>query len=504
MALTGITLRIYGGSQANGLNLTPLVSVGNMHESYKPMPPTIVDEDISWGIIHGQSFTAYTLHTKQFKTKDGQPGQLLISILLPPAQCFAKGKDPLTMLNSILVAFTVHPQVCGLLPESPLDSSSFNMLVKGYSLMERPRLLPLMRGVEPAAFRPQNEAQLSALMRYSNYPVLSKVARLELGMHTPSTIQIPMSGGGSDSKKAKEQVPPRGVSPTSESPKARPVQEAPLTPRESEEKPYKEPSVQPKGREIRKQEVLDDDWIPNKPEDKSKDSSPKLNDDWIPTPPIEGDEGGGKGGGNGKKLLKYLAIALVLLGLIGVFSLLNNNDNGDSPKPEPVVVNNNDESRKSENGKGKSSDGENVVAEDAGNYNDKDIKKVVIFLKEAIKMHYYALADKGNNKYEIVRVVNNFTPADDQVDVAVSPNREMNLRNKVDAILSKISGKYTKTEILFIAQKNLQADPDFKVIDDYIANKPKTKKIIYYDPAKYAGEDREIVQKFIENYVKQQ
>ena len=207
MALTGITLRIYGGSQANGLNLTPLVSVGNMHESYKPMPPTIVDEDISWGIIHGQSFTAYTLHTKQFKTKDGQPGQLLISLLLPPAQCFAKGKDPLTMLNSILVAFTVHPQVCGLLPESPLDSSSFNMLVKGYSLMERPRLLPLMRGVEPAAFRPQNEAQLSALMRYSNYPVLAKVARLELGMHTPSTIQIPMSGGAPQKQEPQKNIP---------------------------------------------------------------------------------------------------------------------------------------------------------------------------------------------------------------------------------------------------------------------------------------------------------
>lgn len=501
MALTGITLRIYGGSQANGLNLTPLVSVGNMHESYKPMPPTIVDEDISWGIIHGQSFTAYTLHTKQFKTKDGQPGQLLISILLPPAQCFAKGKDPLTMLNSILVAFTVHPQVCGLLPESPLDSSSFNMLVKGYSLMERPRLLPLMRGVEPAAFRPQNEAQLSALMRYSNYPVLAKVARLELGMHTPSTIQIPMSGGA-----PQKQEPQKQESPKQEPQKQEPAQKTTFASLGRENKPYQEPPVQsnPKGKETRKQEVLDDDWIPNKTKDKPKETSEKLNDDWIPTLGGEGGEEIGNGGGNGKKLLKYLAIALVLLGLIGVFSLLNNNDNGDSPKPEPVVVNNNDEGRKSENGKVKSSDGENVVAEDAGNYNDKDIKKVVIFLKEAIKMHYYALADKGNNKYEIVRVVNNFTPADDQVDVAVSPNREMNLRNKVDAILSKISGKYTKTEILFIAQKNLQADPDFKVIDDYIANKPKTKKIIYYDPAKYAGEDREIVQKFIENYVKQQ
>ena len=259
MALTGITLRIYSGSLAGGLDHTAIVSVGSLPESFKPLPPIIVDEEISWSITHAQEYTAYTLHSKQFKTKDGLPGQLLICLLLPPNQRLAEEKEPLTMLNSVLDVFAVQPQVCGVLPNAPIDNSSFSMLVKRYSLEERPRLLPLMKGAEPAAFQPSNHSQLIALMRYSHYPALSKVARLELGMKCQSTIVLPMGGGSG----LKVQKPAKAMETVKETEKE-PAEKVSV-PTVERNRPVKEETTQPKEevKETEKQEVLSNGWNTN-------------------------------------------------------------------------------------------------------------------------------------------------------------------------------------------------------------------------------------------------
>lgn len=185
MALDRITLLVYGGSLEGGLNPTPLVAVGEAPDNFAPITPVMVKENRSWSITHTQDYTAYTLHTKENTTSNGQPGQLHICLLLPPTHRLANSKSPLDVLNETLDLFL------DMIPDAIDDTSDFSNLLKQYPLEERPKPLPVMSGPGIAALRPdKNEKQLRALMSYSNYPDLEKVARLELGMNCKSTIKI--------------------------------------------------------------------------------------------------------------------------------------------------------------------------------------------------------------------------------------------------------------------------------------------------------------------------
>lgn len=234
MVLTGIALRIYGGSQTGGLNQTPIVSIGSLQEPFVPQPPTLVDEEKSWIIIHAQDYTAYALHTKEYNTQEGLPGQLLICLLLPSDQRL-DDKDPFSLLNTIQEHFAVQTTVDGKLPTTPVDSSSYANLLKQYKLTKLARPLPVMKGNKAAAFQPISQAQLIALMRYSNYPVLTNISRLEIGMRCQSTIAIPMGGS----------QPQRQNHPNLEN-----------LPKEEKEKPRE--TVQPS----KTTKTIDEDWIP--------------------------------------------------------------------------------------------------------------------------------------------------------------------------------------------------------------------------------------------------
>lgn len=194
MSQSNLSLRIYGGALSSGLDRQPLVSVGNAPEGFIPMPPTLVDEQQSWMITHAQNYTAYMSYSKRCQTQDDQSGQLLICLFFNPQQRLADGNSPLGLLDSLNDCFAVQAMRGGKLPTSPVDNSPFKMLLDRYRLEQRPMLLPVMSGHEPASFCAENRTQLDAFMRHSRYPVLMGVGRLELGMHCKSTIALKSTG----------------------------------------------------------------------------------------------------------------------------------------------------------------------------------------------------------------------------------------------------------------------------------------------------------------------
>ena len=198
MSSSNIALRVYSGSLEGGFNPTPIVSVGKAPRKFAPFTPVLVKEDRSWSIIHDHDYTAYTLYTKEYPSTDGQPRQMLICMLLPPTLFLADDATPLELLNAALTLFG------GTVPTSPVDNSEFSVLLDEYTLTERVASLPVMKGQNVAAFRPKDKNQLNALMLYSRYPALDKVARLELGMNCESTIDLPLPGN----KPQKQQVTP--------------------------------------------------------------------------------------------------------------------------------------------------------------------------------------------------------------------------------------------------------------------------------------------------------
>lgn len=189
-----MSLRIYGGGLSAGFDASPLVSVGTIPIGYVPMPPIIVDEELSWMISHTQSHTVYHLYSRNCRTTMGEAGQLLACLFLPAQKRLAENASPLGLLNSVFDFFSIHVMQGENLPDVAADPSPFIALLKRYPLEERPLPLPVMGGRGSVAFCVSNLTQLDALMRHSRYPVLSSVGRLELGMHCPSTIQLSTVG----------------------------------------------------------------------------------------------------------------------------------------------------------------------------------------------------------------------------------------------------------------------------------------------------------------------
>ena len=189
-----IALRIYGGGLSTGFESSPLVSVGTAPAGYAPMPPVVVDEELSWMISHTQSHTIYALYSRHCQTASGEAGQLLISLFFPAQKRLADNASPLGLLNSISDFVSVQVLQGGALPTAAADPSPFIALLKRYPLEDRPLPLPVMEGRESVAFCVENPTQLDALMRHSRYAVLASIGRLELGMHCPSTIKLSTTG----------------------------------------------------------------------------------------------------------------------------------------------------------------------------------------------------------------------------------------------------------------------------------------------------------------------
>ena len=189
-----IALRVYDGGLTTGFDQRPIVSVGVAPTGFVPMPPTLVDEEKVWMISHAQSHTMYAWYSRDCRTAEGAPGQLLICLFFPAMRRLADEKSPFGLLNSLSDMFAVQAMSNDVLPQTAVESSVFVALLKRYRLEDRPMPLPIMEGSEPAAFCVANMSQLDALMRHSRYPALAKVGLLELGQHCATTIQIPVNG----------------------------------------------------------------------------------------------------------------------------------------------------------------------------------------------------------------------------------------------------------------------------------------------------------------------
>lgn len=127
-----------------------------------------------------------------------------------------------------------------------------------------------------------------------------------------------------------------------------------------------------------------------------------------------------------------------------------------------------------------------------------NVSVAVVVLKSADKQDYYALADNGNGQYKVVKSELNYAPSDKQIDVAVSTNNSMNQLNKIDALLESIHSTYASAKVIFIAQKNLAADPSMQAIDKKLSGMGIS--ISYYNPSKYSGNETSMVEEYVSQH----
>lgn len=235
-AISTISLHIYGGAQDRDFGASPLVSVGSLPDGFSPTVPTLVSEERSWMIVHAQEYTLYAFYSKRCLTSDSQPGQVEVCLFLPPKQRLAEGYSPLDVLESATNLFAVQMADGNKLPASPVDSAPFKMLVGRFALEERPRVLPVMSGSNPAALCLKDRSQLNAVMRYSYYNQLISVGLLELGYHCKSTISLGETTQRKDKNAEPEKEPEKVEEPTPKAAEAKPSQSE-VKPSQSEVKP---------------------------------------------------------------------------------------------------------------------------------------------------------------------------------------------------------------------------------------------------------------------------
>lgn len=133
-------------------------------------------------------------------------------------------------------------------------------------------------------------------------------------------------------------------------------------------------------------------------------------------------------------------------------------------------------------------DGQEVIAK--GN-----VTMVVVVIKSADKLDYFTIGEKENGKYRILSSELNYTPSEDQINVAVSSDQKRNQLNKIDAIIEKISATHASAKILFIAQRNLAADPNMKLIDKKLMG--MNLSISYYNPNSFSGDEKTMVEEYV-------
>ncbi|MBQ6681967.1 MAG: serine/threonine protein kinase [Prevotella sp.] len=125
------------------------------------------------------------------------------------------------------------------------------------------------------------------------------------------------------------------------------------------------------------------------------------------------------------------------------------------------------------------------------------VSQVVVLMKSADKLDYYALGKADDGKYKVAKAVPNYTPSDKQVHVAVSSDTSQNRINTIDALLSEVYSTYGGAKVVFIAQQNLSADPSVQQVSQYLSG--KNMAIDYYNPSRYSGDDAKLVEEYVNN-----
>lgn len=186
----GIALRInYGGIR----NFTQKsIDVGGVPEGFTATAPKKVQEERVWIIRHAHDYNAYECHIKDDVqlTYDGK-GCVHLSLLIPSSKQL-KDESPATVLREAEELFRKTAMGQGKLnPLERVDAHPFADFLSRYELEDRfnQQSLPEMKGTEAHTLCVSKQ-QLESIMRYSQYPIFSKISHLELGLSCTSSISL--------------------------------------------------------------------------------------------------------------------------------------------------------------------------------------------------------------------------------------------------------------------------------------------------------------------------
>lgn len=180
-----LALRIYKATRSSGLDEHPLVAVGTVPVTFKPKMPLLVNESEVWLLIHDQEYTIYSYFAIIGTTTYSF---ILISLFVPADMRLSADNSPHDLLSNVFENFKKQGN------SSSVDTTPFEQLLARCVLEERPKdmPLPIMTGQKPASFCADSKAQVSALLRFSQYAQLSNVSHLEIGYQCDTTIRIPI------------------------------------------------------------------------------------------------------------------------------------------------------------------------------------------------------------------------------------------------------------------------------------------------------------------------
>lgn len=172
-------LRIYKGMHGAPPDERPLVSVGEVPDTFIPVVPTLVDEPETWVLTHRHD---YTLYGYQVTQEDAT--YRLIYLLVPAGIRLYADINPYGLLSELWEVLKSQGDSHALFEEQ----LALIMMMEHASDMH----LPVMEGERPASFCADSRMQVKALLMFSLYPQLAGVSRLEIGLHCASTISLPI------------------------------------------------------------------------------------------------------------------------------------------------------------------------------------------------------------------------------------------------------------------------------------------------------------------------
>lgn len=174
-----LALRIYKGTHGAPPDERPLVSIGAVPDTFSPVVTTLVDEPETWILVHRYDYTLYVYQVTQEDTTYRQ-----ICLLVPVGIRLSADNNPYGLLLELWGMLESQGNQHALFEERLVLS----IIGEQVSDMR----LPVMEGQQPASFCADSRMQVKALLMFSLYPQLTRVSRLEIGLHCASTISLPI------------------------------------------------------------------------------------------------------------------------------------------------------------------------------------------------------------------------------------------------------------------------------------------------------------------------
>ncbi len=187
MLLNRIALRLYNVPKDSAVAPELKISAGAPQLTYQARLPYLVKEPVVLMVLHDKDYTYYNFYEESFSNEDG-----ILLVLAVDAEY--KLPADYTPYDILLKAYRIYKEQK---KTNNFGVQAFLQYLSEIHVEERAygAILPLMTGKEPASFRAETLAQAAAILRFSNYKQLMKVACLEIGFNCDTTIPLPVSRG---------------------------------------------------------------------------------------------------------------------------------------------------------------------------------------------------------------------------------------------------------------------------------------------------------------------